>query len=187
MEKLLVQRFNLIFIVILLLGVSWIWASATSEETTTGGRIPAPRAGFLAPRFTLQSTTGQNISISELTGRPVLINFWASWCPPCRAEMPAMQRVFEDYQDQGFVILAINTAYQDNPQEALSFLQEHGITFPVLWDLDGNVSRQYQIRALPSTFFLDADGVIHEVILGGPISEGYFRVQIERLLEGSIR
>jgi thiol:disulfide interchange protein len=93
---------------------AWIWVSATNPGNTTAGQIPAPRQGFLAPDFSLQDLQGETVTLSELRGRPVLINLWATWCPPCRAEMPDMQEVYEAYQEQGFLILAVNATYQDS-------------------------------------------------------------------------
>jgi cytochrome c biogenesis protein CcmG, thiol:disulfide interchange protein DsbE len=100
-------------LLVLSLALAWIWASRAPEGATTGGQIPAPRAGFLAPAFSLSTLDGGEIALDDLRGQVVLINIWATWCPPCRAEMPAMQRVYEDYHEQGFEILAVNSTVQD--------------------------------------------------------------------------
>jgi cytochrome c biogenesis protein CcmG, thiol:disulfide interchange protein DsbE len=184
-NALIINRFNLLSILVLLVGGGWIWFSAASYDETTQGQIPAPQTGFLAPQFSLQNPNGEIISLAELRGRPVLINMWASWCPPCRAEMPAMQRVYEEYASQGFTILAVNTTYQDDLNSALNFAAELGLTFPILLDLDGQVSRQYQIRAMPTSFFVDSQGIIQDVVLGGPLSEALLRVRIQQLLEAT--
>jgi peroxiredoxin len=170
--------------VLLALSAAWIALSIPPPGTTTGGEIPAPRQGFLAPDFQLPDAQGNIIQLSALRGQPVLVNFWASWCPPCQAEMPAMQRVHEEYGSQGMVILAVNTTYQDDETAALRFLQEHGLTFPVVFDRSGSPSRLYETRALPTTFFIGADGIIQEVVVGGPMSEALLRSQAERLLKG---
>lgn len=157
--------------------------SASPAEATTAGKIPTPRKGFLAPDFSLETLEGGTISLSELRGRPVLINLWTSWCPPCRAEMPAMQKVYVAYQEKGFLILAVNITNQDKLADAVAFSETHGLTFPILLDVDGNVSRLYQLRSLPTSFFVDPQGIIKEVIIGGPMSEALLRIRIEQFFE----
>ena len=174
--------FFVIRIVILALGAGWIIISAPPPGSVTGGQIPAPSTGFLAPDFELEDRNGQRVRLSDLRGQPVLVNFWASWCPPCQAEMPAMQQVHEAYAEQGYVVLAVNTTYQDSEAKALAFLQERGLTFPVLFDRDGEASRLYEVRSMPTTFFIDRQGIIREVVIGGPISEGMLRAQAEQML-----
>jgi peroxiredoxin len=98
--------------------------------------------------------------------------------------MPAMQRVYEEYKDQGFEILAVNATNQDSVEAALAFAQLYSLTFPIVMDTDGSVSRAYNLRALPSSFFIGADGVIQEVVIGGPMAEALLRVRVEQLLAG---
>ena len=166
------------------LGAAWIRMSAAPTAATTGGQIPSPREGFLAPDFTLELLGGGQVTLSELRGKGVVINLWASWCPPCRAEMPAIQRVYERSKGRGLEVLAVNTTYQDSERAALEFTQELGLTFPVPLDRSGTVSRSYQLRALPSTFFVDRDGIIRKVIIGGPMSEVTIQTAVEEILEG---
>ena len=111
-----------------------------------------------------------------------MINIWASWCPPCREEMPAIQKVYEDYKDRGLVILAVNTTYQDTEAAAAAFVDEFGLTFPVPLDRHGKVSNRYQLRGLPSTYFVDRQGVIRSVVVGGPMSETWIRSEVEKIL-----
>ena len=170
-------------LVVLLLSAAWVWLSAAPDGATTGGMIPAPRAGFLVPDFSLPDAEGNLTTLSDLRGQAVLVNLWASWCTPCQAEMPAMQRVFEEYKDQGFTILAVNATQQDSQAAAIQFAAEKGLTFPILFDLDGSVARSYQMTALPSSFFILPDGTINEVIIGGPMAEALLRVRVEQLLE----
>ncbi len=166
------------------LALAWIWASAAPAAATTGGLIPSPREGFLAPDFTLDLLDGGQVTLSDLRGKGVVINLWASWCPPCRAEMPAIQRVYERSKGRGLEVLAVNTTYQDSERAALDFIQELGLTFPVPLDRTGTVSRSYQLRALPSTFFVDREGIIRKVIIGGPMSEVTIQTAVEQILEG---
>jgi len=170
--------------VTLALGLAWIWASAVPAAATTGGLIPSPREGFLAPDFTLDLLGRGQVTLSELRGKGVVINLWASWCPPCRAEMPAIQRVYEKTRERGLEVLAVNTTFQDSERAAAGFVQELGLTFPVPLDRSGTVSRQYQLRALPSTFFVDREGIIRKVIIGGPMSEATIQTAVEEILQG---
>lgn len=170
--------------IILVAGAGWIALTTAFAAPTTGGEIRAPQSGFSSPDFTLSTPDDKSITLSELRGKAVLVNLWASWCGPCRAEMPAMQSIYDEYKDDGFVILAINATNQDSMTNALAFVEEHQLTFPILLDTTGEVSQIYQLRALPSSFFIRPDGVIEEVVIGGPMAEALLRVRVEQLLEG---
>jgi peroxiredoxin len=176
-------RRRVLFALILLTGLVWIFVSADWAGTTTAGEIPAPRQGFLAPEFSLTSTDGNTVSLSELRGQAVLVNLWATWCPPCRAEMPAMQKLYEEYKDQGFVVLAVNMTYQDDFLAIAPFVEEYQLSFPILLEETGEVGRKYELRSLPSSFFIDREGIIQEVVIGGPMSEALLRTRIESILE----
>jgi cytochrome c biogenesis protein CcmG, thiol:disulfide interchange protein DsbE len=177
------QGFYILTILVLVFGAAWIWASAAPPGDTASGQIPAPQVGFLAPDFTLEDLEGNTYSLSDLRGRPILVNFWASWCPPCRAEMPAIQRTYQAYQEDGLLVLAVNAANQDSLAEASRFVEQHNLTFPILLDRDGSVSRLYEVRSLPTSFFFDREGKIRDVVVGGPMAEALLRVRAEQLLE----
>ena len=176
------RNWTLVSILILVLGAAWIGISAAFFEGSTNGFIPAPQVSFLAPDFTLQSLDGEQITLSDLRGKAVLINFWGSWCPPCREEMPAMQRVYQEYKDKGFTILAINATYNEKPGRASDFVAENSLKFPIPLDKDGFVSRLYQVSAFPSSYFIDRNGIIQEIVIGGPMAEVLLRTRIETLL-----
>lgn len=182
-DKSFLLRWKVFSIFILLVGAGWIWLSKTPPGSTTGGDISAPRQGFKAPNFTLQTLDGQTITLSSLRGKSVLINLWASWCPPCKSEMPSFERVYNDYKNQGFVILAVNATNQDTLSNARDFVNQNQLTFPILLDNDGKVSQLYQLRSLPTSFFVDKNGVIRDVIVGGPMSEALLRIRVQNLLE----
>lgn len=165
-----------------LLGALWIARSAVPAAAVTGGRIPSPREGFLAPDFTVELADGGTFTLSEARGGPVVVNVWASWCPPCRAEMPALQAVWEDVAPSGVMVLALNATRQDTPAAARRFAERFGLTLPIGFDVSGEVERLYQVRALPTTFFIDAEGVIRRVVVGGPLSEASLRAEVEALL-----
>ncbi len=177
------RRWSLLSGLILAASLGWIWVSAVPADATTAGLIPSPREGFLAPDFSLELLDGGTVSLADLRGQAVVVNLWASWCPPCRAEMPALQRAWEDYQDRGLVILAVNTTFQDSLSAAATFIAEHGLTFPIPLDRTGSVSNRYLLRALPSTFFIDREGIIRQVVVGGPMSEATIRAGIEVILQ----
>jgi peroxiredoxin len=174
---------RIFYIAVLLAGLGWIWLSAAPANATTAGKIPAPQAGFLAPDFSLTTLDGQTLTLSDLRGQVVLVNIWATWCPPCRAEMPAIEATYRAYKDQGFVVLAVNSTSQDQQANIQPFMDEYGLTFPVPLDLDGTTTRAYRISSLPSSFFIGRDGVIRDVVIGGPMAEALLRSRIQKLLE----
>lgn len=176
------RRWSAFMAGVLVLGALWTWFSAVPATSTTGGLIPSPREGFLAPDFTLDLLGGEPVSLSGLRGQVVMINLWASWCPPCRAEMPAIERIYQVNRARGLEVLAVNTTYQDNESAARAFVQEYGLTFPILLDRTGAMANRYQLRALPTTFFVDRQGVIQDVVVGGPMSEALIQSKVEPLL-----
>jgi peroxiredoxin len=171
----------LISVIILLLGAGWIWISRIPEVPTPEAQ--APQAGFHAPDFILTSQNGTQISLDELKGKPLIINFWASWCPPCRAEMPSFQQVSQEYSDAGLVVVGINLTNQDSLAEVSAFVNQNQLSFPVLLDEYGTVSQIYNVHSLPTTFFVDRNGVIQRVIIGGPIPLSLMRIEIANLIE----
>lgn len=140
---------------------------AAQRVTEADPAAAAPVVGALAPDFALATLDGDEVSLSQLRGRPVLINFWASWCSPCRLEMPALVRAYEVHQDEGFVILAINLTFQDALSAVQAFVQEFDMTFPVLLDETGAVTTDlYQLRGLPTSIFIDRDGRVVRMQIG---------------------
>jgi peroxiredoxin len=171
------------YLSILVLGAVWIWVSADRSGASTSGEIPAPQQGFLAPAFELRTLTGETVDLTELQGLAVLVNLWATWCPPCREEMQTIEEVYQEYKDQGFTVLAINMTYQDDRSAILPFVNEQGLTFPILLEETGVVAKAYQLRSLPSSYFIGRDGIINEVVIGGPMSEALLRTRIEDILK----
>lgn len=171
-----------LFPLLLIFGAVWTAFTTMVVPASAVGRPPVARQGFPAPELSLTTFEGTTLSLSDFAGQVVVINFWASWCPPCRAEMPAMQAVYEDLAKEGVIILAVNSADQDDPQAARRFVQEFKLTFPILEDTAGSASRAYQVNALPSTYFIDKRGVIQRVIYGGPLAEALLRAEIMQLV-----
>ena len=168
---------------ILILGFTWMLVSADRSGASTSGRIPAPQQGFLAPDFELKTPAGESITLSDLQGQAVLVNLWATWCPPCRAEMQSIEKLYREYKDRGFTVLAIDITYQDEPSAVMPFVNEQGLTFPILLDETGGTATAYQLRSLPSSFFIRRDGMINDVVIGGPMSEALLRTRIESILK----
>jgi len=117
-----------------------------------------------APDFALQTLDGETVRLSDYRGQVVLINTWATWCPPCRDEMPDLEAYYRRRQADGFVVLAVNS--QESPGTVAAFLEEHDFTFPVLLDPDGVVTKDYRVYGLPTSFFIGRDGVVRGVWSG---------------------
>ena len=179
------RRWNALMLSVLAMGLAWTFLSRLPATATTDSAPPNPREGFSAPDFTLDLLGGGEVTLSDLRGKPVVVNLWASWCPPCRAEMPAIQKVYQDYQDLGLVVLGVNTTNQDSEADAAAFVRQYGLTFPIPLDRDGSVSVRYQLSGLPTTFFIDRKGIIRSVVVGGPMSEAMIRSKVEDLLKGA--
>jgi peroxiredoxin len=177
-----IQR-QFMYLLILAAGFVWVLVSADTSGVSTAGEIPAPQEGFLAPPLELKTPTGEIVSLSELRGQAVLVNLWATWCPPCRAEMQSIEKVYQEYKDRDFTVLAVNMTYQDDPLAVMPFVDEQELTFPILLDETGEMAKTYQLRSLPSSFFIRPDGIINEVVIGGPMSEALLRTRIEDLLK----
>ena len=136
-------------------------AFASQQPASLAGNGALPLEGQPAPDITLKTIDGSMIMLSKLQGHPVLINFWASWCEPCRAEMPEIVRAYEAHKPDGLVVLAINMTFQDSLPEAQAFVKEFHMPFPVLLDDTGGVARDaYGVRVLPMSFFIDRKGII---------------------------
>ncbi|HKJ25342.1 MAG TPA: TlpA disulfide reductase family protein, partial [Myxococcota bacterium] len=139
--------------------------------------------GSVAPAFTLERLDGTPVSLSDLRGHVVLINFWATWCEPCRQEMPAMERLYEAHRDEGFELLAISVGEEAEPVRA--FRDEVGMTFPVLLDPDRVASQAYQTYRFPESFLVDAQGVVVERYIGPKTwDHEAYKERIGRLIAG---
>lgn len=148
-----------------------------------GGALAAPLVpATTAPDFTLRTLEGQNLRLGEQRGSVVLVNFWATWCGPCRQEMPHLNKLYEKYKSAGFVLLGVNV--DDDTRQAAGVANKLGVTFPVLPDSDKRVSKQYDLSAMPSTVLIDRDGKVRYLHRG--YQSGYentYDRQIRELLK----
>ena len=153
--------------------------AALAVVSSGAGAAVTPSAG--APDFTLPSLDGPNLRLQEQRGRVVMINFWATWCGPCRVEMPHLSKLYEKYRGSGFTVLAVNI--DEDPHKAASLAKQLGMRFPVLLDTEKKVSRLYDLSTMPSTVLVDRDGRVRFVHRG--YREGYeetYDKQIRELL-----
>ena len=138
-----------------------------------------PLSSGEAPDFTLTTFQGETITLSELRGKVVVINFWASWCPPCREEAPYLERTWRKYRDRGVVFIGVD--YADTEKEALVYIAEFDITYPNGPDIGTRISQAYRIRGVPETFFVDKRGQLRGVHIG-PLRPPQLDEKIEELL-----
>jgi peroxiredoxin len=139
----------------LLLGAGLLTGATTMAKTTP---VKA------APDFTLRSLSGDNVKLSELRGNVVMINFWASWCGPCRQEMPLLEQLYQRYSALGFELLGVNV--EQDVDDAKRWLADRPVSFPVLLDPDNRLSKIYQVKAMPSTILVDRDGNVRHLHRG---------------------
>ena len=141
--------------------------------------ITGPRISGLAPDFTLQSFDGQTVTLSQLRGKVVIINFWASWCPPCREEAAYLEQTWRKYQDRGVVFLGVD--WVDTPGNALAYIKEFDITYPNGPDVGTKAAQAYRIQGVPETFYVDKRGVLRGVHIG-PLKSPELDQKIDELL-----
>ncbi len=181
-----------ILAVVAIVGVVWLLergggGSGAGESDGTGvvarpggasdGPV-GPRAGNLAPDFLLTTLDGGQLRLSDLAGRPVFLNFWASWCGPCRLEMPEIVAESQRRSDSDFAIIGVNV--QENANLARGFVEEFGIDFATVLDMRGQVAVAYRVTGLPSSVFIDRNGVIRGVFFG-PLSPDELQKQLARI------
>jgi len=159
-----------------IVGVGLLALLAFAFLSPSGGR---PQQGQPAPDFTLVSLDGFEISPSDLQGQVVVLNFWASWCTPCRQEAPALQAVWETYKGQGVVFLGVS--YKDAEDASRAFVEEFGITYPNGTDLGGRIGRLYGVTGVPETFIIDAQGKVAWFHMG-ELQAGVLEQQLAQMI-----
>lgn len=145
---------SVILTAVLLIGAYTIGSSLFAKEDI-------PREGSVAPDFALTDLAGEKVRLSDFRGKPVIVNFWGSWCDPCIREMPAIQRQYELWKDKGLVVLGVNL--DESKVTVQSFVKQTGVTFPILFDQGLRMRDRYAVRYYPTTFFIDANGKIVKI------------------------
>jgi peroxiredoxin len=157
--------------------------SPTTTPTPTITPVPQKveglRVGNIAPDFTLGSNRASRVSLSELRGKIVILNFWASWCPPCRHEVPALQTIHNEFGPRGVVVLAVNE--REKLSDVERFAHDNSINFAVWLDEDGWAGNIYQARSIPTTYFIDEEGIIQAIQIGSMTREQIV-THLEKLL-----
>jgi cytochrome c biogenesis protein CcmG/thiol:disulfide interchange protein DsbE len=164
-----------------LLALLWVRLLAASQ---TAQMAPAsPLVGHRAPDFTvtvMNGTPGERIRLSALKGKPVVVNFWASWCEPCQEETPILEAAWQKHQQDGIVFVGID--YEDKPNDALAFLKQYGVSYPVgPDDQNGSIAVAYGVTGAPETAFISRSGIVAQKV-GGPLDDGTLERAITALL-----
>jgi cytochrome c biogenesis protein CcmG, thiol:disulfide interchange protein DsbE len=158
-------------ILVIVCGV-WVYRARMADHSAPA----APKTDSrLAPDFSLSSIDGRPVSLSDWRGRIRLLNFWATWCIPCREEMPEIESAYQTWQDQGFVVLSINET--DNSDAVQEFVQTFHPTFPILLDRDGIAAKSYRVAGLPTSIFIDREGAVH-IVKVGAVNSTYIESQL---------
>lgn len=143
------------------------------------------RPGDRPPSFRLSGLDGREHALEDYRGRPLVLNFWGTFCPPCREEMPALQRQYEKWKDRGLQVVGINLS--EDRLRVQNFIRQAGVRFPILLDVDRRTERAFGLREYPTTYFIDSEGVIRDIVVGGPLTEEAIAERVEPLLAAHAR
>ena len=169
-------QWNLLIVVILVAGAAW-----TAASRVTTAQATRERARRATPEISLPTLDGRMFRLSEQLGKPVIVNFWATWCPPCRAELPAFEEVYKNHRSDGLVIVGVDIA---EPQDVVTkFVADMGLTFPIALDSDGEALALYRVQGLPTTLFVGRDGTILDVTVGGPLTKAAIESKVTDLMK----
>lgn len=176
----------IIFPFVLLIGlVSWAIYENQSKSETESHLVKPPisaiakdaekkfgiQKGKMAPDFDLATINGEPTKLSDYRGKIIILNFWASWCPPCKAEMPNIEKFYKENKGQNVIVLAVNlTSVERNKNDVQQFIKDNGLTFPVLLDEHGKVGNLYQTFTIPASYIINTKGIVQKKFVG-PMSE----------------
>lgn len=179
--KEVMRRFNF-SILLFLLSIASIGGCTETDQTSNRGLGEAAKVGYRAPNFRLNDLDGNERSLAEFKGKVVFINFWATWCVPCKAEMPSMEALYRDYKEEGLEVLAISNDLQGEPV-VRPFVEEMELTYTILLDSDFRVDDKYLVHSVPTSFIIGRDGIVtHELIGARNWNAPEAREMIENLL-----
>jgi cytochrome c biogenesis protein CcmG/thiol:disulfide interchange protein DsbE len=170
---------RLIVAALLIAAVAALVAFLTVSIGRPAGPVDTPIVGRRAPAFDLQTLDGGRLSLASLRGSPVVLNFWASWCIPCREEAPLLTAAAADYGARGLRVVGV--VYQDSAESARDFMGRYGQTYPGLLDPDGRTAIDYGVFGIPETFFIDASGIVRARQVGA-VTVDDLRRQIQKIL-----
>jgi peroxiredoxin len=172
------RRLFIVVVLLVLVGISIYMGFTASPRAPFEGVKPVD-LGDTAPDFLLEDTKGNLVALADLRGKVVLVNFWATWCPPCRAEMPSMEKLFAEMSGEDFIMLAINV--EENGRSSVpAFLDKTPHSFPILYDDQGIVQKLYGVYKFPESFVIRKDGIIDDKVIGAidwahPETVAYFK------------
>jgi len=173
--EMIIRRLLLVMAIIL----SLLGGCHTQEGAEENKNLEIADTGQKAPDMPMSGIEGGVVNLESFTGKVIVLNFWATWCPPCRKEMPLLESTYKRYQKDGLVILGIN--YNEERERVLKFTQEMGVSFPIILDKELKLTRKYGVLALPATFFIDRKGIIRDQYKGEIIEE-IIATKVEPLL-----
>lgn len=150
--------------------------NSTSTEPKIGNQV-----GNKAINFKLIDLSGNTVSLDEFRGKPVILNFWATWCGPCRIEMPYLQQIYDDWKDKGLILLEIDI--QQSAATVQQYLDDSNLNLPTLLDITGKTAVDYGITAIPTTYFIDRDGIIRQVVRGTFPNKASIESQLSRIIQ----
>lgn len=139
----------------------------------------AVKVGRSAPNFSLQQLNGPELALSDLKGKGVVLNFWGTWCEPCKKELPALQQQYTQFKDKGLVVLGVNIG--ESPVAVEPFVKQFGVTFPILLDSESQITKLYRIGPIPTTFFISPDGDVEEIFIG-QLNEAMITEKVSKIL-----
>ncbi|WP_341805001.1 redoxin domain-containing protein [Paenibacillus turpanensis] len=151
--------------IVILLAVVAIGVYTIGGSLFMSDKQEPPKAKEPMPNFTLTDASGKQVSLEDFKGKPVIVNFWGTFCPPCVEETPALQRQYEKWKQEGLVIIGVNL--DEEPIRVESFTRQFGVTYPVVIDKDLELAERFGVFQYPTTFFVNRDGVIQDIFVGG--------------------
>ncbi len=177
------RRVSLGLLAVVLAGILVIQGCTPSSQSITSDEQEATagvNVGESAPSFTLVDLEGNPVTLSDFRGKVVFLNFWATWCPPCRAEMPEIEAVYQEYKDKGVVVIGVDIL---EPEDVVrQYVQQGGYSWTFVLDTSGEVAVNYEVSAIPTSFFIDREGIIQAVNIGAMTKRA-----IENKLDETIR